>query len=393
MAKKSWAGEVPFRVGGIVEPPYFVGRAHDIEELSRDLRGLVQNRLILAPRRFGKSSLLHNLRLSVQAEPDLLVPYVNCRDVASYADFHRATVSALLAELERTRPVGGLLKRYAEVFKGQLTRALERVEEIGGAIGEAGRVYLKFRDRAVDEHELARETFRFFRALAEEKQVKVVFMLDEFQEVAAFDGYMFNLLKKELDLPSPIRYFFSGSSMRLIARIFLHEEAPLYLMVSRHFMGPLREDVVVTFVQERLALVNLRIGLPAARRLYGLTGGIPFYVQKLGGIVVQRALLDGTEGITLEHVERAFDAMSNELDSEFEVRWLSRFSPLQRRIVRGLARLGQARVTDLAAHIEAKPTDISSSLSRLKDMMIIGQQENGSYVLIDTVFAGWLRTV
>lgn len=391
MTKSCLTGEVPFKVGGIVKPPYFVGRADDLAELSRDLRGLAQNRLILAPRRFGKSSLLHNLRLSVQTERDLLVPYVNCRDVVSYADFHRATVSALLAELERTRPVGGLVKRYAEVFKGRLTRALERLEEIGGAIGETGRVYLKFRDRTLDERELARDTFRFFRALAEEKRVKIVFMLDEFQEVAAFDGYMFNLLKKELDLPSQVRYFFSGSSMRLIGRIFLHEEAPLYLMVSRHFMGPLREDVVATFVQERLALANLKIKPTAARRIHDQTGGIPFYVQKLGAILVQRSLFDGTSVISVDHVERASRAMNDELDSEFEVRWLHRFSPLQRRIVHGLASLGQARVTELAAHIEAKPTDISSSLSRLREMMVIAQQEDGSYVLVDIVFARWLR--
>ena len=96
-----------FRVGGIVEPPYFVGRDDDLDILFRSVSDLSQNLLLLAPRRFGKSSLLHNLKLQLDTRDDLLIPSVNCLEMTSYADFHRAMVSALLTEFESKRRVPG----------------------------------------------------------------------------------------------------------------------------------------------------------------------------------------------------------------------------------------------------------------------------------------------
>jgi len=382
--------EAPFKVGGAVEPPYFVGREDELRKLSSNLRGLTQNNLILAPRRYGKSSLLHNLRLRVKDEKNLLVPYVNCREMASYADFYRITVAALLTEYERKRKIAGLWANFKVIFKEGVLRAAQRLDEIGGSVGELGKVYLRFREREADERELIRAAFRFFRALAEEKGLKIVFLLDEFQEIAAFNDYIFNLLKKELDLPSRVGYFFSGSSMSMLSDIFLKEDSPLYLMVARHYMEPLGLEEVVDFVQGRLEVVGISIDRETAELFPRLTGGIPFYIQKLGLITFQDALLKGKKEVDGEEVRNAFAAMLDELDGEFEVRWLSKFSNQQRRILRALADLEEARLTDIAAQMGNKPSDISSSISRLKEMMIVAKRETGQYFIVDRVFHAWL---
>jgi predicted AAA+ superfamily ATPase len=70
--------EPAFRIGGIVEPPFFVGREDDLNSLLGSMSDLSQSILLLAPRRFGKSSLLHNLKLRLDAQERLLVPSVNC---------------------------------------------------------------------------------------------------------------------------------------------------------------------------------------------------------------------------------------------------------------------------------------------------------------------------
>lgn len=382
--------EAPFKVGGAVEPPYFVGREDELERLSSDLRGLTQNNLILAPRRYGKSSLLHNLKLRVKDEKNLLVPYVNCREMASYSDFYRITVTALLAEYERKRKIAGLWANFKEIFKERILRAAQRLDEIGGSIGELGRVYLRFREKEVDEKELVRAAFRFYRELAEEKDLRIVFLLDEFQEIAAFNDYIFNLLKKELDLPSKVRHFFSGSSMSMLSQIFLREDSPLYLMVAKHYMEPLEMEEVIDFVRKRFKVVDISLDKEAAALFHQLTGGIPFYIQKLGLIVFQEALLKSRREIGEEGVKSAFAAMLDELDGEFETRWLSRFSNLQRRILRALADLKEARLTDIAAQMGCKPSDISSSITRLKEMMIIAKRGNGRYSIVDRVFHAWL---
>ena len=326
--------EPPFKVGGLVAPPYFADRMHDLEVLERSARSLDQHFLILAPRRFGKTSLLLNLRQRLAAERSLLVPYVNCRDIAGPEDVYRLITRALLEELERKRRLTGIWTRFRTVFTEGIMRAMRALDGLGGEIGEWGKVYLQFREQEIDKNGLVRAAFSFPSRVAAEHQVGVVFLLDEFQEVAPFDGYIFSVLKKEMDQVGEVRYFFSGSSIRLIKKVFLREDSPLYLMVTRYRLGALPQDEAVKFLRERFSVVGLKSEGEALEHLYSLTGGIPFYLQKLGLILFQRALLRKDEGVDAEDVDVAFQEMVAELDGEFEVRWLSRFSQLQRRVLR-----------------------------------------------------------
>jgi AAA+ ATPase superfamily predicted ATPase len=384
MAKR----EAPFRVGGIVEPPYFVGREDDLRVLGESLRNLSQNVLLLAPRRFGKSSLLWNLRRSLADTPDLLLPYVNCRDMASPGDLFRGLVQPLLEELSEKRKLSGLWEKFRLVFSSGVLRAVRALEEIGGSIGEWGQVYLRFREAEVDEKALVRAAFSYPKRIAAEYRVRVVFLLDEFQEVAAFDRHVFDALKKELDQPGDVRFVFSGSSLGLLREVFLREDSPLFLMVSRYELGPLSPNEAVPFVQKRLALAGYAVEKGAAERIYELTGGIPFYLQKLGLLLVQRLWFSGKKSVGKRKVDEAFEEMLAELDSEFEVRWLSEFSPLQRRLLRVLAK-GPAGPTALAQALGMEPQDISSSLARLRAEMVLRRTEAG-YALTDVVFARWL---
>ena len=225
---------------------------------------------------------------------------------------------ALLSGYERKTRIAGLLQTFRVVFKAKFLMAIKQIEEVGGSLDEVGRVYLRFREQAVDERELVQAAFRFFRSFAQEKDVRILFLLDEFQEAAEFNGYLFNLFKKELDESPTIRYFFSGSSIKMLSDIFLREDAPLYLMVSRHYMKALQENDIVSFVQERLAIVDLSITQHTAEIFHKLTGGIPYYIQKLGVIVAQSTMSEGRTTVAPSLVDNAFAAMLDELDSELK---------------------------------------------------------------------------
>ena len=59
--------EAPFKVGGVVEPPYFAGRERDVKVLARSAKNLDQHYLILAPRRAAPREL-RPVRVSVPGE-------------------------------------------------------------------------------------------------------------------------------------------------------------------------------------------------------------------------------------------------------------------------------------------------------------------------------------
>lgn len=384
--------EPAFRIGGIVEPPFFVGREDDLSNLLGSMSDLSQSILLLAPRRFGKSSLLHNLKLRLDAQERLLVPSVNCLGITTYPDFYRTVVSALLSEYERKHRIKGLVSAFRMSVRDTILKALQRVEEIGGTVGELGKAYLRFRESEIDEQELLRQAFVFIRAFCDEKGVQIAFLMDEFQEVASFDGMVFRLLKKEMDENTSARYLFSGSSIRLLTSIFLSEEAPLYLMASRHRLQALDEGTVSDFVAERLAVAGFHVSSDAAAHVCALTGGIPYYVQKLGFLSLQQAQAAKHKKVTRAHVEAACVRMLEELGTEFEGRWVARLSNQQRRIAKALSDLGHGTVSQIARHLGVQRTDISSSLRRMQDMMIVTADEATGYSLTDVVFSRWLAS-
>jgi AAA+ ATPase superfamily predicted ATPase len=387
-----FVAESAFQIGGIVEPPFFVGREDDLSRLLGSMSDLSQSVLLLAPRRFGKSSLLHNLKLRLDSQERLLVPSVNCLGMTTYADLHRAVVSALLSEYERKHRIKGLVNAFRMSVRETILKALQRIEEIGGSVGELGKAYLRFRESEIDEEELLRQAFVFIRAFSEEKGVQIAFLMDEFQELASFDGTLFRLLKKEMDENTTTRYLFSGSSIRLLTSIFLSEEAPLYLMASRHRLQALDESTVSNFIAERLAVAGFRVSNDAAARVHALTGGIPYYVQKLGFLSLQQAQAAKQTKATRAHVEAACARMLEELGTEFEGRWVARLSNQQRRIAKALSDLGRGTVSEIARHLGVERTDISSSLRRMQDMMIVTADEGSGYSLTDVVFSRWLAS-
>ncbi len=382
--------EPAFRIGGIVKPPFFVGRDDDVSHLFERMSDLSQNVLLLAPRRFGKSSLLHNLKLRLDSQGRMLVPYVNCLEMTTYADFHRTVVASLLSEYEREHRIKGLLNAFHMTFRDTILKAFQRVDEIGGSVGELGKAYLRFRESEIDEDELLRQAFVFIRAFCAEKDVQIAFLMDEFQEVASFNGRLFRLLKKEMDENTSTRYLFSGSSIRLLASIFLSEDAPLYLMASRYRLQALGEIAVSDFIAERLAAAGLDVSQDAAAQVHALTGGIPYYVQKLGFLSLQQANAARQKEVSREHVQAAFEGMLEELGTEFEGRWVTSLSNQQRRVAKALSELGHGSVSQIARHMGVAPTDISSSLRRMQDMMIISADESAGYSLTDVVFSRWL---
>ena len=381
--------EVPFIVGGRVEPPYFVGREKELTKLISDAQTLSQNNLILAPRRFGKTCLLHNVKIKAEEKRNLIIPEINCAEMTNCSDFYQLSIQAILKSYQEKFKIKGLLSIFMLIFTQKTISALRSIEKIGGSIAEVGEIYLKFREKEIDEKELLRACFDFMDRFTKEKNINLVLIYDEFQETNRFDSYLFKLLKSRMDFMERVRFFFSGSSMSLLDKVFLKPDSPLYMMVARHFMSSLDKEIVSQFVIERFTSCNLSINKSCADLFFELTGGIPFYIQKLGLMSYQNALLKGEVKIENQDVHISFKSMIEELDSEFEARFSSRFSELQRRILKTLSFTKFQRMKQIADALDKEAANISTSLQRMVESMILGKTDN-SYYISDEVFRRWL---
>lgn len=376
-------------VGGEVEPPFFIGRVEEIEKIKLDVLTLAQNNVIIGPRRIGKTSLLRNLKLSVK--DDVIFTLINCREMVSISDFFRITTKLLLEAYEEKHKIKGISKKFAQIFKGKITAAYGSLSEIGGSIEHVGSIYLKFRDDNLNEQDLIAETFEFIDNFSKEKEVPIVLCFDEFQELRKFNGSIFNVLKSRMDSQPNVRYIFSGSSISLLHDVFLKPDSPLYLMAAKMQLKPIKEEYIVKYIRQRLEIQNIQISDQALDNICTVTGGFPFYFQKLGFMVYQDAVMENKDEIESTDVDASFCTMLAEFDSEFEARYIDKFSEQQKKILKHLSKEKTRRLSHIAKDMQTPASSLTSSMSDLQNTMTIEKSKDGVYRIIDNVFRIWLK--
>jgi AAA+ ATPase superfamily predicted ATPase len=380
----------PFQIGGEVEPPYFIGREDVLNDIVMGLGSLSQNYLIVGPRRTGKSSLLRNIEKRLQRKKDIIVISINCMEVTVYPELLKLMTEKLLITYEKKHKIKGLLTIYKKGLTDSIMNSVKAIEKIGGSLRNMMEGYISFRENELDEHELARKTFDFLVEFAEEKNVKIIVIFDEFQRTADFNGYLFNLIKSKSDRVQTVRYVFSGSSLSVLQNVFLLPNSPLYLMTTRIYIGPIEDNEIKEFISKRLIEVNMKIDDSALNSICELAFGIPFYFQKLGDICYRNAILNKNNSITKKDVISGFNTMLKEFDSEFEMRFEHSFSNKQQRILKILSTQEEMRVSEIAEALDFSVNELGKDMKLLRDSLSIRRIERGLYQIVDGVFGAWL---
>jgi AAA+ ATPase superfamily predicted ATPase len=378
-----------FVVGGEVEPPYFIGRNEKITKIKLDILNAAQNNVIIGPRRIGKTSLLKNVKISVEGR--VLFVYVNCRKITDLADFFRITTKALVLAYEEKHRVKGLALKFSEIFKEKITAATSSISEVGGNIEYIGHVYPRFREEEIDEEELVSETIEFVLNFAKEIKEPVVIAFDEFQKLSKLKGNIFNLFKCHMDSQPSVRYIFSSSSLSLMHEVFLEPDSPLYLMAAKIQLDPIKKEDLDNYVRSRLELKDIRISDEALGKIYEYTSGFPFYFQKLGFILYWKAVLENRNSIDSREVDIAFSSMIREFDSEFEASYSSNFSRQQQDILKHLSKKETRWLKEIARDMQTPTSSLTTSMKDLYYTMTVQKPKEGMYGIQDSVFRLWIK--
>ncbi|MEA1871491.1 MAG: ATP-binding protein [Candidatus Bipolaricaulota bacterium] len=384
--------EPAFKVGGRIEPPYFMGREVILRVLVHDAASLSQSNVVIAPRRFGKTALLR--AIESETSNRMLAVYVNCLGLLGPAGFHDRVVEATLSAYEeRHGKAQRLLATWRKLLKRPILAMRDALEEIGGSFEGIGTVRLKLRTREIEEEALPRAALSFLEVFAKENDETVLLILDEFQALAARLQDLVPLLKEKMDSQRRVTYLFSGSSLGLLHEVFGDEaNSPLYQMVGRQYLGEIETETVQKFLRDRLRETHdVTISSKALDVATDCVGGIPYYVQKLGIELERQILLEERRRIGGDDVRKAFSYLIEELGLDFQERWAGRYTEQQRRILKTLAAT-PGGLTDVARQMGVPPENLSYNLNRLQSAMILAR-EGLIYRHVDHVFAAWLQAL
>ena len=226
----------PFHYEGFALEEQFYGREAELAKIQK----LVQNSsnlLLYSKRRMGKSSLIKELMHRNQ--DNFYTIYCDIFDIASKEEF--ASI---------------LLKSLAKAHRGELKTIVSNLKKYFkritfGITVDPNTAEISYMPRleGLSFDEMIEEFFEGLFLLSKEK--RVIFAIDEFQQIALLDTKIDALLRKYIQEPYNISYIFAGSKRHSITSLFNYS-APLYEMATHMELGGLDSMSVFAYASKYL---------------------------------------------------------------------------------------------------------------------------------------------
>src|SRR5438067_9548484 len=234
----------PFRYGQIATGEFFTDRAAETERLVAEaLAG--QNTVIIAPRRYGKTSVALYARERLQQKKVLV----------AYADLFRATSKQRLINELGTALYRGLatpLER-ARLAAVDVFRMLPFQPKV--SVGKDGTPSVEFSPLALpqDQDRAIEQLLSIPEQFAQERKRRVVVMLDEFQEIVTLDAALPAVLRSVIQAQKQVSYVFLGSRRHLLTEVFTGRNEPLYRSARPLSLGQIQAADFRRYIRSRVA--------------------------------------------------------------------------------------------------------------------------------------------
>ncbi|MGH9163326.1 MAG: AAA family ATPase [Vicinamibacteraceae bacterium] len=375
----------PFVYGEVVPPSAFVDREVELARLVNDLAA-GQKVFLISPRRYGKSSLIHQT-LAALARQRVLTVEVSVARYSSYVAFLEGFARHLLAlerRAERARPwLAGLLDAF---------RADVRVEPRAGGGQQLSVAFPMVKRNAQDEGRLAEEVFRLPGRIAEATGRRLAIALDEFQVIGAYDGGgVESALREAVQQQRNVGYVFAGSEPTLMEQM-VSPRRPFYKAGPLMRLERIPSDVFTGFVETRFRRSGFRVEKGLGMALVELAGNLPYDVQRLAHELWDDARVAGWRVVSVETLHRTLRRLLEEQATLFEGLW-QRLTLAQRAALRAVV-LEQGREL-LSADVRVRhrlggASSVQSALLALQRLDLVMREANGLYQVMDSLFREWV---
>lgn len=333
------------------------------------------NSRVVAPRRFGKTSLLRRTLHDAQREGWAAV----------YVDFFGVlTLDDIAQRIERA---------YAEQLSGRLASWFSGVRRMlrptmragGGPVPGAVEVTVD----AQAEPPLL-ERLALPRRLHERHGQRTLVVFDEFQDVLAAQDRADAIIRSEIQHHGDAAsYIFSGSHLGMMSELFGDRRRAFYGQAGPLELPPLPADEVAEYIAERFERTGRAVG-DALDALLRRADGHPQRTMLLAHALWERTPAGKTANE--DTWAAAEDAVARDLHDELRAIWTS-LKPSQRRVLAAIAENTQRLYAADRRHGGSRGGAVRSATKALEDRGEIVRDERAAsgHRVTDPMLARWVR--
>jgi hypothetical protein len=378
--KGDWAN--PFRYGALALDEAFADRESELKELVADVRN-GQDVVIIAPRRFGKSSLVWRAA-SALSRRRVLVAHVDLMTTPNKQKLAEKLADAIYSDvasvLERAR------ERALAPFQGLRIQPTVTVDPLDGSLSFTFGVAR----RAADIDATLERLLALPAELGAARGRRVALVLDEFQEIVEIDRDLPKLMRSVFQTQPEVAHVYLGSRRHVMKRIFNDENEPFWRSAKAVELGPIEPGRFADFLVERFAGTDRALDVDTARELVGRTGGHPYATQELAYFTWEQTAPGATAGSA--ELAQALAAVLRSEHAHFSLLW-DGAATAQRLLLEALARQqpghplsGEYR----REHGLPSASTMQKAARALVEREIVAR-DGGAYLIAEPFLAEWIQ--
>ena len=353
----------PFKFGSVVSDDFFTNRESEYDLLSQIIAS-GNHVIMIAPRRFGKTSLVNKAVASTNRP----VLWLDLQLLTNTGDF----AGQLLKQLFKKYPFEKM-KFMIRSFRVVPTLSVDPM---------TNNVEVGFQPR-VDSFVHLEDVLNLIEKLGEEKMRPIV-VFDEFQELLSLEKSLDKRLRAIIQFHKNINYVFLGSSESMMQQIFENKKSPFYHFGQLFTLSKIPYHDFSVFLQNRFSSITDK-AFEISEKILGFSQCHPHYTQQLAfhvWLALERETY--SESIVNETIENVILLH----DNDFERLW-SNFNNTDKKVLIELAfeQTNLLSVPVLYKNSTASST-IFSALKRLTQKGILLQTEK--YEIDDPFFRKWI---
>lgn len=367
-----WDSTSPFVFDGPVPPDQLIGRHEEAETI---IEWAQQGRFtaLVAPRRFGKTSLIRKVGVDAQ-EQDLTVIVADLFEVASMAD--------LVLRLERS---------WTQHTPRRLRSTVSKIlagAQVGVSIAGSG-FALTLADKPNTDPLPALHTLLDLPAqlTRRRKPGRTLVVLDEFQSLRHVDGAEALLRSHAQHHREVCSYLFAGSEPGMLAAAFNERARPFFGQVETFRLERLPLGELTDAIDARFAAGDRDVSAVLGA-LVGTSEGHPQRAMLLAHLLWQQ--VGAGQAADADHLDAALDAALLRVDPEARA-VLSGLTAGQRKVLRAIAEYGTPMGARASRTLGLPKTTAQRATPQLAAVGLI-EQTSAGWKVVDPLLARWIRT-
>lgn len=370
--------EIPFQYGKIVEDDSFIDRIEDRKELKGFLSNGI-NTILVSPRRWGKSSLV-KVAMKELAEEDknIKVCFLDAFKIHSEEEFYDAFASAVIEGVSSTAE-----KRWGDFVK--YIKSISPNISFNDSPTTSVSLNLKFDPLKSN----AESILNLPEKMAEDKGVKVIVCIDEFQQLANINEWkkLVSTMRSVWQQQHRTTYCLYGSKMHMMTTIFNNTQSPFYKFGQLINLKCISKDYWIPYIVDNFKKTGKEISAELAEKICETVQYNSWYIQQYCLFVWMH-----TDGIvTKEDLDKELQLVLDTNEESF-LREIDELPASQIAMLKAIAAGEQhlnAKETVVRYRL-GQPRTITLNKKKLIEKDIIEKNRRKIYIL-DPMFDLWLK--